>query len=111
MTIKVHQANRIAQRDAIRQQTETLQWIGSSIGAYDRRSSPKLLEEKKSLETDYYSEPARKHRELTTKELLKHRWNTEVQALTRKVYEGRWEDARGRVAEGWETARKYVKGE
>ena len=113
ITIQVHQSNRIQQRDAIRQQVQTLQWIASPIGAYDRRFTPKELERRqKNNETGYYSEPAGKQKQQpTTKELLKHRWNQEVQALARRVHESRWEDARERVADGWKSARKYVKGE
>lgn len=113
ITIQAHQNNRIEQRDAIRQQAQALQWIASPIGAYDRRFTPKELERRqKNDESGYYSEPAgRQRQQPTTKEILKHRWNKEVEALARKVHESRWEDAQQSVAEGWDAARKYVKGE
>lgn len=43
------------------------------------------------------------------KEVLKHRWNKEVENLTRKAYDSRWEDFRDGAAESWTAVKKYVK--
>lgn len=43
------------------------------------------------------------------KEILKHRWNQEVEKLARKAYESRWEDVRGTAKETWKAAMRLVK--
>ena len=45
------------------------------------------------------------------KEILKHEWNKEVEVLTKKAYETRWEDVRDAAAEGWKAAARVVKRE
>lgn len=45
------------------------------------------------------------------KEILKHQWNKEVEVLTRKAHETRWEDVRDAAAEGWKAAARVVKRE
>lgn len=54
---------------------------------------------------------AQKQAEPTMKEILKHKWNKEVEVLTRKAYETRWEDVRDAAAEGWQAAVRVVKRE
>jgi altered-inheritance-of-mitochondria protein 5 len=45
------------------------------------------------------------------KEILKQKWNTELEVLTRKAYETRWEDVRDAATEGWKAAARVVKRE
>ncbi|BCR86954.1 MICOS complex subunit Mic12 family protein [Aspergillus chevalieri] len=106
ITIQTHQTNRINQRNTIREQVQTLNWTSSPVGAYDRRFIPQDQDPRRSTEYGTYRrEPP------TTKDMLKHRWNKEVETLVRKAHESRWEDARETVAEGWNAAMKYVKRE
>lgn len=48
---------------------------------------------------------------ITVKEVLKNRWNTEVEKLARKAHETRWEDVRDTTAEGWRGLMNLVKKE
>jgi altered-inheritance-of-mitochondria protein 5 len=45
------------------------------------------------------------------KEVLKQRWNAEVETLTRKAYETRWQDVRDTAAGGWKAAAQMLKRE
>jgi altered-inheritance-of-mitochondria protein 5 len=45
------------------------------------------------------------------KDLLKHRWNEEVQTLARKAVETRWEDVRDTAGESWKVLMRLVKKE
>lgn len=103
LTIQVHHSNRIDQRNAIRQQVELLNNLASPTGAYDRRLAPK--DHRPHLEAA--TEPSQP----PMKDMLKHRWNKEMETLARKVYEGRWEDVRDTAVEGWKAAKRLVKGE
>ena len=77
--------------------------IASPIGAYDRRLAPK--NHRPQIETTpETSKPP-------MKDMLKHRWNEEVETLTKKATESRWEDVRHTAVEGWKAAKRLVKGE
>lgn len=43
------------------------------------------------------------------KEVLKHRWNEEVEKLTRKAYDSRWEDVREGATDSWNAVKSFVK--
>ncbi|OOG01160.1 hypothetical protein ASPCADRAFT_920 [Aspergillus carbonarius ITEM 5010] len=103
ITLQVHKANRLEQRNLIREQTRALNWMASSTGAYDRRLLP----------SDAEQEEIKKLRESKPplKDFLKQRWNQEVETLARKAYESRWEDARDTAVEGWKTVVRLVKKE
>ena len=101
----MHHANRIEQRNAIREQVELLNWLSSSAGAYDRRflperARPQWGEERRIVR--WRSRPG-------IKDLLKHRWNEEVEKLMRKACEMRWEDGRNVAVEGWKAAVRLVR--
>ena len=101
ITIQVHKSNRLGQRNAIRQQVEALNWISSPRGAYDRRFTPK----------DLPQHGVTRPTQPTTKDMLKDRWNQEVQKLARKAQESQWEDVREGAVEGWNAAMRFVKRE
>ncbi|KAJ5086321.1 hypothetical protein NUU61_007628 [Penicillium alfredii] len=100
VTVQVHRATRLEQRRVIREQVDQLNWLSSSAGAYDRRFAPKDLPKQR----EEVQKP-------TMKEILKHRWNQEVEILARKAHETRWEDARDTAVDGWNAAMKLVKKE
>ncbi|KAJ5482364.1 hypothetical protein N7475_001176 [Penicillium sp. IBT 31633x] len=104
VTIQVHRSTRIAQRQAIYEQVAQIDWLTSSAGAYDRRFLPENVPRwrREELETSKRAEP-------TMKEILKHKWNKEVETLTRKAYETRWEDVRNTAADGWKTIAQAVR--
>lgn len=102
--LQVHKANRLEQRNAIREQTRALNWLASSAGAYDRRLLPQETQKRPGEEEDRKTKPV-------LKDFLKHRWNQEVETLARKAYESRWEDARDTAVEGWKTVVRLVKKE
>ncbi|OQD62991.1 hypothetical protein PENPOL_c010G09133 [Penicillium polonicum] len=106
ITVQVHRSTRISQRKAIHAQVEQIDWLTSSAGAYDRRFLPEDLtrQRREELEAQNQTEP-------TMKEILKHEWNKEVEVLTRKAYETRWEDVRDAATEGWKAAARVVKRE
>ncbi|KAJ5827669.1 hypothetical protein N7447_004432 [Penicillium robsamsonii] len=106
ITIQVHRSTRISQRNAIHTQVEQIDWLTSSAGAYDRRFLPEDMPRRRREELE-----AQKQAEPTMKEILKHRWNKEVEVLTKKAYETRWEDVRGAASEGWKAAVRVVKRE
>lgn len=106
ITVQVHRSTRIAQRKAIREQVDQIDWLVSSSGAYDRRNLPTDIPRRRQEELE-----AQKRAEPTMKEILKHRWNKEVEVLTRKAYETRWQDVRDTVSEGWKAAARVVKRE
>ncbi|KAJ5951361.1 uncharacterized protein N7479_009774 [Penicillium vulpinum] len=106
ITIQVHRSTRISQRKAIHAQVEQIDWLTSSSGAYDRRFLPEDMPRRQREEL-----AAQNQAEPTMKEILKHRWNKEVEALTRKAYETRWEDVRDAAGEGWKAAVRVVKRE
>lgn len=106
ITIQVHRSTRIAQRKAIREQVDQIDWLVSSSGAYDRRNLPTELPRRRREELE-----AQKLAEPTTKEILKQRWNKEVETLTRKAYETRWQDIRDTAADGWKAAAQILKRE
>lgn len=103
LTVQVHRSIRLEQRDAIRQQTQALNWLSSPIGAYDRRLAPKDSARPDNKTT----EPVRP----TMEDLLKHHWNQEVEKLAKKANESRWEDMRETAQEGWKTVVRLVKRE
>ncbi|KAI9039481.1 MICOS complex subunit Mic12 family protein [Aspergillus affinis] len=104
LSIQVHRSNRLDQSEVIREQTQILNQLASPIGAYDRRLAPTTLPK-----PDKETSPESARPEL--KDLLKHRWNKEVETLARKAYESRWEDARATAAEGWKSVVRLVKRE
>ncbi|KAJ5689662.1 hypothetical protein N7462_004054 [Penicillium macrosclerotiorum] len=105
ITMQVHRTTRLQQRRAIREQVEQINWLASSSGAYDRRllpeDPPRRSEERHTPRED----------QITMKEVLKHRWNQEVEKFARKAYESRWEDVRDTAMEGWKAALRLVKKE
>ncbi|PYI01709.1 hypothetical protein BO78DRAFT_401088 [Aspergillus sclerotiicarbonarius CBS 121057] len=103
ISLQVHKANRLEQRNAIREKTRALNWLASSTGAYDRRLLPSDSEQEE-LKKLRGSKPL-------MKDFLKQRWNQEVETLARKAYESRWEDARDTAVEGWKTVVRLVKKE
>lgn len=106
ITVQVHRSTRIAQRKAIRDQVDQIDWLVSSSGAYDRRNLPIDIPRRRREELE-----AQKQAEPTMKEILKHRWNKEVEILTRRAYETRWQDVRDTVADGWKAAAQILKRE
>ncbi|KAJ5159128.1 uncharacterized protein N7500_008779 [Penicillium coprophilum] len=104
ITIQVHRSTRISQRKAIHAQVEQIDWLTASAGAYDRRFLPPDISRQQCEELE-----AQKLAEPTMKEILKHRWNKEVEVLARKAYETRWEDVREAASEGWRAAVRVVK--
>ncbi|KAL4968992.1 MICOS complex subunit Mic12 family protein [Aspergillus stella-maris] len=98
ITIQVHRSTRLDQKAAIREQTETLEWLALSRGAYDRRLLPK---DEAPVRREGRLEPG-------MKDQLKHRWNEEVKALTRKAYDMTWEDVRDLAGEGWRGVKRVI---
>ncbi|KAJ5369645.1 hypothetical protein N7509_014257 [Penicillium cosmopolitanum] len=105
ITVTIHRTNRLEQRRVIRDQVEQINWLARSTGAYDRRNLPEDIP--RTLEDRF---PPREG-PITIKEVLKHRWNTEVEKLARKAHETRWEDVRDATAEGWRGVMSLVKKE
>ncbi|KAF7595786.1 hypothetical protein BBP40_004917 [Aspergillus hancockii] len=103
LTVQVHRSIRLEQRQAIRRQTQSLNWLSSPIGAYDRRLAPS--------DTRQPAGETAKPLRPTMKDLLKHHWNQEVERLAKKAYDSRWEDARDMAMEGWKTVVGLVKKE
>ncbi|KAJ5637395.1 hypothetical protein N7490_007274 [Penicillium lividum] len=105
ITIQVHRTNRLEQRRAIREQVDQVNWLAASAGAYDRRFAPqdipRTLEDRLKIKED----------QITTKEVLKHRWNQEVEKISRKAHETRWEDIRDTAVGGWKSATNLFKKE
>ncbi|KAJ5226718.1 uncharacterized protein N7469_006724 [Penicillium citrinum] len=105
ITVTIHRINRLEQRRVIRDQVDQINWLASSIGAYDRRNlpeeTPRRLEDRFPKQND----------PVTIKEVLKHRWNTEVEKVARKAHETRWEDVRDATSEGWKGVMRLVKKE
>ncbi|KAJ5794367.1 hypothetical protein N7457_000966 [Penicillium paradoxum] len=106
ITIQVHRSTRISQRKAIHEEVAQIDWLTSSAGAYDRRFLPEDIPRwrREELQAQNRAEP-------TMKEILKHKWNKEVEILTRKAYEVTWEDMRNTAAGGWKTIVQVVKRE
>ncbi|KAJ5893847.1 hypothetical protein N7495_005538 [Penicillium taxi] len=102
ITIQVHRSNRLEQRRLIREQVDQVTWIASSMGAYDRRFLPQ--DAPLSLEDRL----AKRREQTTTKEVLKHRWNQEVEKLAHQASETRWEDVRATATNGWNATLKAV---
>ncbi|KAJ5490488.1 hypothetical protein LT330_008531 [Penicillium expansum] len=106
ITVQVHRSTRISQRKAIHAQVEQIDWLTSSAGAYDRRFLPEDISRRRREELEAQNQP-----EPTMKEILKHKWNKEVEVLTKKAHETTWEDMRDAAAEGWKAAARVVKRE
>ncbi|OGE47927.1 hypothetical protein PENARI_c035G06034 [Penicillium arizonense] len=106
ITVQVHRSTRIEQRKAIRAQVDQIDWLTSSIGAYDRRNLPADVPRRRREEVE-----AQNPSVPTMKEILKQTWNTELEVLTRKAYETRWEDVRNAATEGWKAAARVIKRE
>ncbi|KAF9887487.1 hypothetical protein FE257_010204 [Aspergillus nanangensis] len=104
LTIQVHRANRLEQRNRIREQTQALNWLALPTGAYDRRLIPREIQQPEREEPS----ESRQH---PMKDLLKHRWNEEVQVLAKKASESRWEDVRDTAGESWKLIVRLVKKE
>ncbi|KAJ5527846.1 hypothetical protein N7513_012005 [Penicillium frequentans] len=105
ITITIHRTNRLEQRRAIREQVDQINWIAASAGAYDRRFAPQDVPRR--LEDRLH----KNDEEITMKEVLKHRWNQEVEKLARKAHETRWEDVRDTAVGGWQSATNLFKKE
>ncbi|KAJ0424578.1 hypothetical protein BJY00DRAFT_244207 [Aspergillus carlsbadensis] len=108
ITIQVHKSNRHAQKQAIREQTQAINYLALSRGAYDRRLLPadKDAEEVSAQVMGVSGTPGSGMRDQ-----LKHQWNEEVRKLARRAYESRWEDVRDTAVEGWKGVRRLVKRE
>jgi len=82
---------------------DQINWLAASSGAYNRRFetqyTPRGLEERL----------ARREEQPDMKEILKHRWNQEVEKLAQKAHESRWEDVRDTATDCWKAALKFVK--
>ncbi|KAL3459902.1 hypothetical protein BJX64DRAFT_263900 [Aspergillus heterothallicus] len=109
LTIQVHRSNRLAQKNAIREQTQAINYLALSRGAYDRRLLPadKDAEEISAQAMGLGSPRPRSG----VQDQLKHQWNEEVRKLARKAYESRWENVRDTAVEGWKGVRRLVKRE
>ena len=95
ITIQGHRANRLEQRRAIREQVERINWLASSSGAYDRRFAP-------SDASRHHDTRRSEHEDQKPmKEILKHRWNQEVEGLARMINNTHWEDVQNTAADGW----------
>ncbi|KAJ5131785.1 hypothetical protein N7448_005943 [Penicillium atrosanguineum] len=103
ITLQVHKETRLEQRKIIREQVDRINYLAASSGAYDRRFEP--LYTPRRLE----DRAARRSEESDMKEVLKHRWNKEVEKLARKAHETRWEDVTDTATEGWKAAVKFIK--
>ncbi|RMJ22034.1 hypothetical protein PHISP_07096 [Aspergillus sp. HF37] len=103
LSIQVHRSTRLDQRNAIRDKVQLLNDLSSPMGAYDRRLAPREPVAP-SAEPSKPSQPP-------MEDLLKHRWNKEVERLAHKAYESRWEDVRNTAVDGWKAAKRLVKGE
>lgn len=103
ITIQVHRTTRLEQRKAIREQVDQINWLASSAGAYDRRLAPDDATGR--LE----GRLARQDAQPDMKDILKHRWNQEVEKLARKAYQSRWEDVRETAVDGWNAVMRLVK--
>ncbi|EKV12655.1 DNA polymerase epsilon subunit B [Penicillium digitatum] len=106
ITVQVHRSTRVSQRKAIHAQVEQIDWLTSSAGAYDRRFLPEEVPRWRREELEAHNQP-----EPTMKETLKHKWNKEVEVLTRKAHETTWEDVRDAAADSWKAAARLVKRE
>jgi altered-inheritance-of-mitochondria protein 5 len=82
---------------------DSINYLAAPSGAYDRRFeplyTPRRLEDRAAQRAD----------QTDMKEILKHRWNKEVEKLARKAHETRWEDVTDTAIEGWKAAVKFVK--
>ncbi|KAJ5145540.1 uncharacterized protein N7515_000104 [Penicillium bovifimosum] len=106
VTIQVHRSTRISQRKAIRDEVAQIDWLNSSAGAYDRRFLPEDIPRRRREELE-----EQKRAEPTMKEILKHKWNKEVEILSKKAHETKWEDVRNTAANGWKAVAQAVKRE
>ncbi|KAJ5939450.1 hypothetical protein N7466_002584 [Penicillium verhagenii] len=105
ITVQVHRTNRLEQRRAIREQVDQINWLASSAGAYDRRFAPQDIPRR--LEDRLH----KRDEQVTMKEVLKHRWNQEVEKVAKKAHETRWEDVRDTAVNGWRSATSLFKKE
>lgn len=101
----MHHANRLEQRKVIREQVDQINWLASSSGAYDRRFLPQETPRR------HEGKQIDQEGQASIKEVLKHKWNQEVEALARKAHETQWEDVRHATTNGWNAALKAVKKE
>lgn len=111
LTIQVHRSTRQDQRNAIHQQVQILNTLSAPTGAWDRRlapswrhARPQNLDAGQEKEKETEKQPA-------MEDMLKHRWNKEVERLAHKAYESRWEDVRNTAVEGWRAAKRLVRGD
>ncbi|KAL1985100.1 hypothetical protein VTN96DRAFT_8229 [Rasamsonia emersonii] len=102
LSLQVHRANRLQQRNAIREQTEIINDLASPLGAYYRRFAPE--NQRKTRAEERLTRPSRE-------DLLKHQWNKEVETLARKALAVRWEDVQETALEGFRTVSRLVKKE
>ncbi|KAL2841111.1 hypothetical protein BJX68DRAFT_246013 [Aspergillus pseudodeflectus] len=108
LTIQVHKSNRLAQKQAIREQTQAISYLALSRGAYDRRLLPA---DRDAEEVSAQVMGVGGASGSGMRDQLKHQWNEEVRKLARKAYESRWEDVRDTAVEGWKGVRRLVKRE
>ncbi|KAJ5160527.1 uncharacterized protein N7482_007531 [Penicillium canariense] len=103
ITITVHRATRLEQRRQIREQVDQINWLAASAGAYDRRFFPEHQAQRPE------EQHGRREDQITMKEVLKHKWNQEIEKLAGKAHETRWEDVRETASEGWKAILRLVK--
>jgi altered-inheritance-of-mitochondria protein 5 len=108
ITIQVHKSNRLAQKQAIREQTKAINYLALSRGAYDRRLLPA---DKDAEEVSAQVMGMGGTSGSGMRDQLKHQWNEEVRKLAARAYESRWEDVRDTAVEGWKGVRRLVKRE
>lgn len=101
----MHHANRLEQRKVIREQVDQINWLASSSGAYDRRFLPQDTPRRRE------GTQSEQEGQVSIKEVLKHKWNQEVEALARKAHETQWEDVRNATTNSWNAVWKSVKKE
>lgn len=106
VTLQVHRSNRLDQRNVIQEQVQLLHSLASPAGAYDRRFAPENVP---STSRSPSKENGKKSTQPSFEELLKHRWNREVEILARKAHESRWEDVKTTAVEGWKAAIRLMK--
>ncbi|KAL1964292.1 hypothetical protein VTN77DRAFT_7112 [Rasamsonia byssochlamydoides] len=110
LSLQVHRANRLQQRNAIREQTEIINDLASPAGAYYRRFAPDHLNQRRKTKTDALLAPPSRPRP-SKEDILKHQWNKEVETLARKAFAVRWQDVQEIAVEGFKTISRLVKKE
>jgi altered-inheritance-of-mitochondria protein 5 len=108
LSLQVHRTNRLQQRNAIREQTEIINYLASPAGAYYRRFAPEYNQSKLEEVSELTPLPSRRP---SREDVLKHQWNKEVETLARKALAVRWQDVQEIAMEGFRTISRFVKKE